>query len=94
MVTHPTVDELRDLVSSAKALGCDYLHFTVPRSQPPRGSWRAIRLFGRSGPLSSIDKACERVGVQPGQHGRNVQLWSAWWRVQDLDLWLTTGRAV
>lgn len=94
VVTPPTRQEIRELVESAKALGVEHLHFTVPRRRAPRGAWGGIRLLGRSGPLSAIDKACEQVGTDKDDKGRTVQLWSAWWRVRDIDLWLQTGRGV
>jgi len=73
-----TGDDVRDLVTGAEALGVAAEHVVVKRRRRPQPG-KAVRLLGRSGPLSLLDRPVIRV---------DSTHCSAWWLVSDLRLWL------
>lgn len=91
MTKHPTLDEIAKMVETATRLGQEFVHFEVPRRRAPKGL-TSIRLLGLSGPHSSMDKRCERVRREPLPDGRRIEIWSAWWRVEDLRRYVAKAR--
>jgi hypothetical protein len=73
----PTRDDVRALVAHAKL---DMVQIHVRRTKPPIPG-KPIRLMRKGGPYSSEDRAITKVPGVPGT-------WSAWWRIDDLKIWL------
>ena len=66
-------------IASAKARGMLRIQYTVTRTKPPAPRGAPIRLWGRSGPQSMQDQVVAKV---------NRKEWTAWWSVEEVDVWL------